>query len=220
MKIRRLDLHDERYPVRVKSILDNRAPRHLDVLGNIDLLDKMAVGFGGSRKASQDGLETAWDYAEKVSGRGLVVVSGNARGVDRAAHSAALLCGGSTIFVLPEGINQFEIKDELNAIWDWNRVLVISQFEADGQWEVWRAMARNRLVIALSEAMILIEAGEKGGTFNAGTATLSESVPLFVARNYDESSGNETLIEMGARELTSDLDIVFESTNNLQGATS
>lgn len=64
-------------------------------------------------------------------------------------------------FVLPEGINHFRIKKILAGFWDWNRVLVISQFEPEDSWQTFRAMTRNQLIIALSHAMVVIEASEK-----------------------------------------------------------
>ena len=50
-------------------------------------------------------------------------------------------------------------------MWDWDRVLVVSQFQPDEPWKAFRAMTRNQLIIALSRVMIVIEAGENGGYY-------------------------------------------------------
>ena len=199
----RAELDNARYPERVKMVMRNRAPKHLDMIGNLDLLDMPGIGFCGSRKSSNKGLEIAKDCAEQATHSGVSVVSGNAAGIDFVAHFSSLKAGGKTILVLPEGINHFRIKTSLKPVWDWERVLVISQFEPDDPWKSFRAMTRNQLTIALSRAMIVIEAGEKGGTITAGKQALKLGLPLFVAQHQDieaDTYGNRMLIDMGAQK--------------------
>ena len=199
----RVDLNDVRYPERVKVIMGSKAPKHLDMVGNLDLFEMPGIGFCGSRKSSPKGLETAQDCAEQAAQNNASVVSGNAAGVDFEAHFNSLKAGGKTILVLPEGINHFRIKKALEPVWDWDRVLVISQFEPDEPWKAFRAMTRNKLIIALSRVMIVIEAGEKGGTLNAGKETLKYGLPRFVVQYQDMSfaRGNQMLLDMGAQKL-------------------
>lgn len=199
-----ININDQIYPNRIKRILGEKAPSTLQCLGNLDLLQKGGLGFCGSRKSSAKGLETAQDCSRQAAVRSIVVVSGNAAGVDFEAHYSALKSGGSTILVLPEGINKFRIKKKLKDVWDWNRVLVVSQFEFDSPWRADRAMTRNRVIIALSNAMIVIEAGAKGGTMNAGLDTLRLGLPLFVAQYQDMSDsaqGNQMLLQRGGIRL-------------------
>lgn len=190
---------DTAYPVGVSTAFGRKAPL-LHVMGNMALLDQPGIGFCGSRKATEKGLEVAADCAGQVARAGLNVISGNASGIDRAAHYAALKAGGTTILVLPEGTDHFRIRRDLSAVWDWNRVLVISQFEPNAVWQAYRAMARNELIIALSLAMIVIEAGATGGTLDAGLRTLSSKKPLFVAM-YEQMDelvpGNARLLGCG-----------------------
>ncbi len=183
--------------------MGNKAPKHLDVVGNTDLLNMAGLGFCGSRKSSPKGLETAQDCADQAANN-VAVVSGNAAGVDFEAHYNCLKAGGKTILVLPEGINHFRIIKTLQSVWDWERVLVVSQFEPNEPWKAFRAMTRNQLIIALSRAMIVIEAGEKGGTLNAGKETLKSGLPLYVAQYQDmsvDARGNQMLLDMGALKL-------------------
>ncbi len=184
--------------------MGNKAPKHLDMVGNVKLLNMVGLGFCGSRKSSTKGLETAQDCAEQAAQNNVSVVSGNAAGVDFEAHFNCLKAGGKTILVLPEGINHFRIKKTLQLVWDWDRVLVVSQFEPDEPWKAFRAMTRNKLIIALSRVMIVIEAGEKGGTLNAGKETLKSGLPLYVAQYKDmsvDARGNQILLDMGAQKL-------------------
>lgn len=192
---------DSRYPVKLKKDLGFQAPPVLAMAGNVELLQSRLIGFGGSRKVSAKGLEIARDCANIVANAGNTVVSGYASGVDVASHRAALECGGNTIIVLPQGMDGFYIRSELKDVWDWNRVLVISEFLPEEPWSASRAMKRNGTIVSLCEAMMIIEAGEKGGSMDAGLRTLQAKKPLYVPEFaiYQESSaGNPRLIKAGA----------------------
>ena len=222
-KPRRIEFDDALYPERIKIIMGKKAPKHLDMVGNLDLLSATGLGFCGSRKVSQNGLLTTQDCAIQVAQENISIISGNAAGVDFEAHYNCLKVGGTTILVLPEGINHFRVKKMLQPVWDWDRVLVVSQFEPNAPWKTFRAMTRNQLIIALSLGMIIIEAGEKGGTLNAGKETLKFGLPLYVVQYEDmatEAKGNQLLIEMGAQKLSinettncANLSTVFDNVN-------
>lgn len=197
----RLFIADEGYPERVKTIMGERAPKHLDMVGNQAILDLPGVGFSGSRRATR-GLQLAHEFAKQAAERSLTVISGNASGVDFKAHFASLEAGGNTILVIPEGIDNFRVKKDLRPIWDWDRVLVISQFQANAVWEVRNAFARNRLIVALSKAVIVFEPGITGGTLDAGKQTLKAGIPLFVAPSVIRD-GDHILMSMGGRLLRS-----------------
>ena len=202
--IEKLEQTDSAYPSRLLIVLKNKAPKALYLQGNIGLLKLDGIGFCGSRKSSQRGIDTARDCAEQVANAKLAIVSGNAAGIDFEAHYHALAANGSTILVLPEGINHFRIKRALAPVWDWERTLVISQFNPDDAWRGYRAMTRNQVIIGLSKAMIVIEAGEKGGTMNAGLETLKRDTPLYVAEYQDmsiDARGNMKLPELGGKRL-------------------
>ncbi len=195
---------DIRFPERVVAVLGKQAPEQLFLMGNIDLIGQHAVSFCGARNASEKGIEAAAICARTAVKNHFVITSGNARGVDRATHREALECGGSTILVLPEGMNHFRIAQELKDVWDWDRVLVVSQFEPQTVWRSYHAMDRNKVIMALSCAMIVVEAGEKGGTRAAGEDALRLQIPLFaIDYGFDETiaPGNRVLIGKGAKRL-------------------
>lgn len=199
-----IDRDDERFPERLVALLGKRAPDRLFVLGNINLIGQHAVSFCGARDASEKGIQAAALCARTAVKNHFVITSGNARGVDRATHREALECGGATILVLPEGMNHFRIAPELKDVWDWERVLVVSQFEPQTIWRSYHAMDRNKIIMALSCAMIVVEAGEKGGTRAAGEDALRLRIPLFaIDYGFDETiaPGNRMLIEKGAKRL-------------------
>lgn len=187
------------YPQSLKEILGKKSPATLNFIGNTSLLEKAGVGFCGSRNASDKGLETARDCAEQIAGGGFNVISGYAPGVDMAAHHTALAVGGTTIIVLPEGIEHFRVKKALHGVWDWSKVLVLSHCKPHEIWQAYHAMNRNQIIIALSKAMIVIEAQEKGGTIEAGKSALKLRMPLFVAEygDMDRTPGNDLLLQHG-----------------------
>jgi DNA processing protein len=190
------------------------APPDIWYIGNVEILNTTGVGFCGSRNASDYSLQIAADCASQLSEAGITVVSGYAPGVDIASHEAALASGGRTIVVLPEGIDHFRVKRSISPMWDWRRVLVVSQFPRKAVWRADRAMERNKIIVALSQAVIVLEAREKGGTLNAGYAALQMHKPLFVAL-YDEMNGaregNQRLLADGAISL-----VRSRSTNHAQ----
>ncbi|MCY4033365.1 MAG: DNA-processing protein DprA [Hyphomicrobiales bacterium] len=201
----RINLDDARYPNRVKVIMGKNAPKHLDMVGNIKLLDMAGLGLCGSRHATDKSLEIARDCAEQAAQNNVSVVSGNAAGVDFKSHFNCLEAGGKTILVIPEGMNHFRIRKDLQPVWDWERVLVVSQFDVDKHWGKYRAMKRNQLVLALSRVMIVVESGEKGGSLNTGKEALKHDIPLYVTQHQDMSvstKGNRILLKMGARKLS------------------
>jgi DNA processing protein len=198
---------DDEYPRILLFTLRHSTPPVLSCMGNLRLLEMPSAGFCGSRKASQEGLHVARDCVEQLVREEVAIVSGYAGGVDQQVHITALESGGCTIIVLPEGILNFKIRRTLRDIWDWNRVLVVSEFLPDDIWLSSRAMQRNKTIVGLSRVMVLIEAGKNGGSMDAGKSTLKFKRNLYVPlyENMLESTeGNTRLIKLGATPLLKD----------------
>jgi DNA processing protein len=197
-------ISDPRYPSVLRRKFGSNAPAVLFCRGAIDLLTAISVGFCGSRKASERGLEVAADCASQLSEAGINVVSGYAAGIDLTTHIVALREGGTTTIVLPEGIEHFRIRRDLRDIWDWSRVLVISQFNPSMPWRVENAMKRNIIICALSRALIVVEAGRTGGSIEAGRVALAADIPVY-APVYDgmpeTAAGNVELFVKGAKRI-------------------
>lgn len=192
------------YPERLNLVLGDSAPAIIYVAGNRELLDKPSAGFCGSRLASAQGIEIARQMARLLVQESIDVVSGYAKGVDIATHSAALEAGGTTTIVLSEGILNFRLKrKELPWLGDdpMSRILVVSEFPPRLPWKAHNAMTRNRTICALADALVVIESGMEGGTFDAGNTALNLSVPLFCvkyAQPLESASGNAYFLEHGA----------------------
>ncbi len=166
-----------------------------------------SVAIVGARNVSDKGSSVARKLAGDLANKGINVVSGYAKGVDSEAHLGALEVEGTTTIVLPYGIKELQQKKSFKEF-DWKRdVLVVSQFDPAVKWLASNAMIRNKLVCALSKAVVVIESGterdEKGkmsGTFSAAKTTLDMDLPLFVLDPslLDNSPrGNAELIALG-----------------------
>lgn len=187
----------EWFPCRLKT--KSGAPL-LWVAGQVESLGAPSFGLCGSRNASERGIARAEQFGELAAELGARVITGAARGVDTAATRAALDADGTVVNVLAEGIQTTGARRFVSAVAS-GKVTVVSEFRPAAHWTVGQAMQRNATICALSTAMFVIEAGESGGTLNAGRTALKLGVPLFAIRYKDECAGNEILIREGATPL-------------------
>ena len=181
----------------------------LYIKGQRKLLTTDGVAIVGARNVSDTGIRIARTLAGELASAGLNIVSGYAKGVDSEAHFGALAAGGTTTIVLSCGIKELRQKRTFKAF-DWQRnVLVVSQFAPDAKWSARNAMARNKLVCALSKAVVVIESGSEidshgkmSGTFNTAKAAMRMGLQLFVLdpRCFDNPpEGNADLIKLGGK---------------------
>lgn len=185
------------YP-KLLNMLTN-APLAFFALGNTSLLSELGIGVCGSRNVSDEGLCAAQVCGQIAATRGLISVSGYARGVDMAVHVSTLEHGGSTIIVLPEGIRHFKVKrGKIDTVWESSRTLVVSQFSPTQPWTTGGAMTRNSVIIGLSLALVVVEAGETGGTLAAGRRALELGRPVIALEFSRTPRGNSMLVENGA----------------------
>lgn len=201
LEIKITSLGDDDYPERTRRTLGDKCPPVLFYHGNSDLFNCPTGGICGARAASQQGIQLAALCATGLSENGVSVASGYANGIDMVAHQSALNHGGSTIFVLATGILHFYPKGLIADLLGDDNYLVVSEFLPKIGWLARNAMTRNATICGLSRAMIVIEAGLSGGTFEAGTTALELGVPLFVIDNKNSSEsapGNAILLKRGA----------------------
>jgi DNA protecting protein DprA len=195
------------YPHRLASLLGESAPPILYALGARTIVDLPSVGFCGSRKASEKGLQVARECAQLLAQEHINVVSGYAHGVDMAAHEGALEAGGTTVLALAEGILHFRPKQQIKPFIEeagFERIAVVSEFPPNLPWKAHNAMTRNRTICGLSNALIVIESGLEGGTFEAGKTALDLGEPLFCveyAEPAPSAPGNSYFLQRGAASL-------------------
>jgi len=202
-----LTVLDEAYPRLLKSSLKrNQTPPVLFYAGDLGILERTTIAIIGSRNAGEASLVFTREVASYLAGQGANVISGNARGVDRAAYEGATGAeDGHTSVVLPHGIRKLSgvqmrnLQPKIAA----EKVLLLSQFHPDAQWVVSRAMERNKVVTGLAQIVIVAEADTKGGTWEGANGALKQKRPLYVRQPESSSSlpGNAALIEYGGHPL-------------------
>jgi DNA processing protein len=153
---------DAEYPELVREITD---PPPLLFARGVPLPTAPAIAVVGARRASRVGTETAALLARGLAGAGVSVVSGFARGVDAAAHRAALDAGGPTVAVFGCGVDvcypaeQRGLLEQLLA-----SGTALSEFPMGDEPEPWHFPVRNRLIAGLSRIVCVVEAAEKSGS--------------------------------------------------------
>jgi len=216
--IKVIPVQDETYPKSIKQKLKINSPTILYCKGNLSLLNTKSISIVGSRNADDFTLMLTRNIAASLAKEGYNIVSGYAKGVDTNAHLGALEADGTTTVVLPLGINYLSVKRDFKQ-YNWEKnTLFLSQFLPFEKWKARNAMARNKTVTALSEAVIVITSGperdEKGrmsGTFDAGKSSLQMNTPVFVLSPTlfeNPPKGNVDLIRLGATEIQNGEDIL------------
>lgn len=158
------------------------APAQLFLAGHNDIMHRGSrVSIVGSRKASAEGLRRAKALARRLAEHGIVVVSGLAAGIDRAAHEATIEAGGSTVAVLGTPLDQYypkenrELQDRIA-----RHHLLVSQFARGYPVQPKNFPIRNRTMALLTDATVIVEAGEKSGSLHQGWEALRLGRLLFI----------------------------------------
>ena len=127
-------------------------------------LSARTVGVVGTRRSSSYGLRTAETIGVECSRRHTSVISGGALGIDGASHSGACMANGSTFAVLGTGIDVVFPMENARLFEDIKRHgALISEFPLGERGEAWHFPRRNRIVAALSQKLVVVEAPLKSG---------------------------------------------------------
>lgn len=178
-----------------------------------DLLSRPRVVIVGSRKMSPYGKGVTEKLAIELAGKGVVIVSGLALGVDACAHQAALDAGGQGIAVMACGIDQIypathaRLGEELLK----KGGVIVSEYPLDTPPRQHHFLERNRLVAGLAEAIIITEAAERSGTLNTAAHALDQGKSVLVVPGNITSplsAGTNNLLKSGATPITSTDDVL------------
>ncbi len=203
---------DSTYPDRLKHCLDG--PILFFEKGNIDLKRKKILSIVGTRRATTQGIAFCEKLVEDLVPLNPVIVSGFAYGIDITAQRAAIDHGLQTIGCLAHGLNQIYPKTHKRYV---SKVEenggFITEFWSDDPFDRNNFLKRNRIIAGLSEATIVIESAEKGGSLVTADIANSYDREVFAApgRATDsQSQGCNNLIKtQQAHLLTSAADIIY-----------
>lgn len=214
-EIEMINIGSNAYPTSLRERLALDSPPILFLLGDPAIITRDSIAMVGSRNVSDQALDLTRNLVKGFKDHDVSIVSGGARGIDSAAHYAAIEFGLKTVVVLAHGVTHLLKR---GGITDHSgNVLYLSQFHPNAAWIPINAMIRNKTVCAMSKAVFVVEAGECSGTINTGEAALRMGVPLYVVSpsEFDNPpNGNRYLISKGGREVYLDsVRNIIEKTN-------
>ena len=193
------------FPLSLRDL--DLVPDPVYAIGDLGLLSRPMASIVGTRDATAYGLRQSRAIATAMAKAGVVVVSGLARGIDAAAHRAALDAGGSTVAVLGTGVDvpypvgHTELHRAIS-----ERGLVLSENPSGATAHKGSFPRRNRIIAALSGVTIVVEAGHKSGAQNtAKHALLLNRTLAAVPGPIDspQSAGTNRLLRDGANVISS-----------------
>ncbi|HEX9936847.1 MAG TPA: DNA-processing protein DprA, partial [Longimicrobium sp.] len=203
---------DAAYPEAFRTLPD--PPYLLFAIGNLELLASPGLGMVGTRAPTEYGRRAAASLAGELARAGLTIVSGMARGIDSAAHAAALDAGGTTVGVLGHGIDRVYPPENAKLFARvGERGLLITEMPPGEEPNAGNFPRRNRLIAALSLGVLVVEMGEKSGAQHTVTYALEQGKDVFAVPGpigSPQSAGTNQLLKDGARLVTSAADILEE----------
>lgn len=197
------------------------APKELYFKGSLKIpLPRPRVSIIGSRKASMNGLEDAQIITKTLLEKQTVIVSGLAEGIDTSAHETAIRSGGKTIAVLGTPLNKvYPKKNSMLQQEIMSKHLAISQFPVGHPTTPKDFVLRNRTMALISDATVIVEAGNTSGSLHQGWEAIRLGRPLFIWKavlKNTQLSWPEEMFQYGAIELSDPMDLFEFLPSNLE----
>jgi DNA processing protein len=197
-----LCIDDDGYPERLREIYD--PPVVLFVRGNPHALSEAGIAVVGTRHPTPYGLGMSERLACDLAGRGIIIISGLARGVDTAAHRGAVNARGKTVAVFGTGVDEIyprenkKLAEQILA----NGGVLISEFPVGTFPAPQNFPIRNRIISGLSVGVLVIEGGEFSGTRITARCALEQCREVFAVPGNVTTKNSwtpNTLIKQGAK---------------------
>jgi DNA processing protein len=218
LKVRLVTRDDPEYPFLLGEIAD--PPPAVYVRGTLhaagpDCPDAHSIALVGSRRCSEYGKRVTDRFARELVAAGCTIISGLARGIDTAAHQAALAAGGRTIACLGCGIDvayppeNFELAQRIV-----QSGALVSEYPMMAAPDAWNFPRRNRIISGLCLGTVVVEAPARSGALHTAEFALEQNREVFAVPgtidNY-RSAGTNRLIKIGAAKLVQEVgDILCE----------
>ena len=183
--IKLITIQDQMYPQKLKNI--ENPPIILYTIGNIEILNDRQIAIVGARRCTEYGSTVAKAFAYSLSKKNITITSGLAQGIDKAAHEGTLLAKGKTIAVVGTGLDIIYPKENKELFEDIisNNGLIISEYPLGVKPEKQNFPKRNRIISAISNGVLVVEAGEKSGALITVDFALEQGKNVYaVPRKY------------------------------------
>ena len=212
-----MSIDDENYPECLINIYS--PPAVIYINGNLpDVDNRLTIGIVGTRKATKYGLDNSYKIGYALSKYGVTTVSGGALGIDCASHRGTLAADGVTICVLGCGINCDYLKENekmREAIT--KRGAVISEYPPDEKPRNFHFPARNRIISALSDGVLIIESGATSGSLITANYAVEQGKEVFalLGNNSPQNEGSNNRIKEGSAIPITDFMDILNTFDNL-----
>ena len=179
------------YPLILRQRLGLDSPGCLWARGDVEILNTPAISLVGCRELNGPNREFAKAVGHQAAEQGLTLVSGNARGADRAAQEACLEAGGRVVSIVADSLNRIPPRN----------LLYLSEDGFDEEFSAQRALSRNRCIHALGRMVFVAQSDlQKGGTWSGTVKNLRFGwSPVVCFRDGSESASQ--LEKMGAYQI-------------------
>jgi len=218
-----ISLSDPEYPARLKEIYD--PPVVLFVKGSVEVLAQPGIAMVGTRHPTPYGSGMAERLSTDLAARGLVIISGLARGVDTASHRGAVAAKGKTVAVLGTGIDVMyprentRLAEQIMALGG----ALITEFPVGTSPTPQNFPIRNRIISGMSAGVLVVEAAEYSGTRITSRCALEQNRDVYAVPGNvtnKNSWGPNTLIKQGAKLVATWEDVWEELPAEMQAALS
>lgn len=196
-------------------------PKTVFCRGSMEIpLPSPRVSIIGSRNASEKGVQEAKTIAKSLIENKVIIVSGLAKGIDTAGHETAINHGGKTIAVIGTPLDRVYpgenagLQDEIM-----KNHLVVSQYPVGSPITKKNFVLRNRTMALISDATVIVEAGESSGSLHQGWETLRTGRPLFICKDVVENgalSWPQDMMKYGAMTFDEPPDILENLPTNIK----
>jgi DNA processing protein len=207
-----VSIHDKRYPQRLREIFD--PPLLLFAIGRTELMEAHSIAIVGTRRPTPYGIAATERLTADLARAGLTIVSGMARGIDTAAHRAALAEDGDTVAVLGCGVDVLypadnrKLYDEMS-----RRGLLISEFPMGAPAYPQNFPIRNRIVSGISAGVLIVEGAQHSGSAITARLAMDQGREVFAVPGNITSKmswGPNLLVKQGAKLVQEWTDVTNE----------
>ena len=212
-----ISIDDKKFPQALLNI--DVPPAVIYISGNLpDIDNRLTIGIVGTRRATKYGLDNSYKIAYALSKYGVATISGGALGIDCASHRGSLAADGVTVCVRGCGINCGYLKENAemrHAIT--KRGAVISEYPPDEEPKRYYFPARNRIISALSDGILIIESGARSGSLITANLALEQGKEVFalLGNNSPQNEGSNNRIKEGSAVPVTDFMDILNAFDNL-----
>jgi DNA processing protein len=218
-----ISLSDPEYPSRLKEIYD--PPVVLFVKGCVEVLAQSGIAMVGTRHPTPYGSGMAERLSTDLAARGLVIISGLARGIDTASHRGAIAAKGKTVAVLGTGIDVMYPKENTRLT---EQIValggaLITEFPVGTPPTPQNFPIRNRVISGMSAGVLVVEAAEYSGTRITSRLALEQNRDVYAVPGNVTNKGSwgpNTLIKQGAKLVATWEDVWEELPTDIQNTLS